>query len=209
MQEWLGKVVDREDLTRHDKWLCMMMPQLKLLRELLREDGVIFVSIDENEVHHLRMLMDELFGEDNFIAELVVIRAEGGGLAKQVIKGHDYLLVYARQIARFEPLKRPKDIRGKIIEKEGVRYWLEEDWLRKEFGKYGTCHYEEIEKYKGINKKQEIDDEIKKGIYQLIQKNNSNHIVARLRNIEKDGTKFYSILKHLSASGVHDLETLT
>ena len=62
MQDWLGKVVDREDLTRHDKWLCMMMPRLKLLRELLREDGVIFVSIDDNEVHHLRMLMDEVFG---------------------------------------------------------------------------------------------------------------------------------------------------
>ncbi len=55
-REWLQKVVDREDLTRHDKWLCMMLPRLKLLRELLREDGAIFVSIDDNEVHHLRML---------------------------------------------------------------------------------------------------------------------------------------------------------
>ena len=53
MQEWLGKVVDREDLTRHDKWLCMMMPRLKLLKELLSDDGVIFVSIDDNEIHHL------------------------------------------------------------------------------------------------------------------------------------------------------------
>jgi adenine-specific DNA-methyltransferase len=66
MQEWLGKVVYKEDFTRHDKWLCMMMPRLKLLRELLREDGVIFVSIDDNEVHHLRMLMDEIFA-DNFL----------------------------------------------------------------------------------------------------------------------------------------------
>jgi adenine-specific DNA-methyltransferase len=71
MQEWLGKVVDREDLTRHDKWLCMMMPRLKLLREFLRDDGVIFVSIDDNEVHHLRMLMNEVFGEENFLAKLV------------------------------------------------------------------------------------------------------------------------------------------
>ena len=61
MQEWLGKAVDREDLTRHDKWLCMMLPRLKLLKELLRDDGVIFVSIDENEQHHLRVLMDEIF----------------------------------------------------------------------------------------------------------------------------------------------------
>src|SRR5205807_6799327 len=62
MQEWLGKVVDREDLTRHDKWCCMMMPRLKLLRELLRDAGAIFVSIDDNEVHRLRCLMDEVLG---------------------------------------------------------------------------------------------------------------------------------------------------
>src|SRR3990167_694005 len=71
MQEWLGKVVDREDLTRHDKWLCMMTPRLKLLRELLRDDGVIFVSIDENEQHHLRLLMEEIFGEGNHLATFV------------------------------------------------------------------------------------------------------------------------------------------
>ena len=62
MRDWLGRVVDRDDLTRHDKWCCMMLPRLKLLRELLREDGAIFVSIDDNEVHHLRSLMDEVFG---------------------------------------------------------------------------------------------------------------------------------------------------
>ena len=66
MQEWLGKVVDREDLTRHDKWLCMMMPRLKLLREFLTDDGAIFVSIDDNEVHWLRSVLDEVFGEDEF-----------------------------------------------------------------------------------------------------------------------------------------------
>ena len=60
MREWLGKEVDAEDLTRHDKWLCMMLPRLKLLRELLRDDGAIFVSIDDNEVHRLRLLMDEV-----------------------------------------------------------------------------------------------------------------------------------------------------
>ena len=68
MQDWLGKVVDRDDLTRHDKWCCMMLPRLKLLRELLRDDGAIFVSVDDNEVHRLRCLMDEVFGEENFVA---------------------------------------------------------------------------------------------------------------------------------------------
>ncbi|MFW0859202.1 MAG: site-specific DNA-methyltransferase [Dehalococcoidia bacterium] len=77
MQEWLGKIVDREDFTRHDKWLCMMMPRLKLLRELLREDGVIFVSIDDNEAHHLRMLMDEVFGDDNFVQNFMWLHGKG------------------------------------------------------------------------------------------------------------------------------------
>ena len=69
MQDWLGRVVDRDDLTRHDKWCCMMLPRLKLLRQLLREDGVIFASIDDNEVHHLRCLMDEVFGEHNRVGK--------------------------------------------------------------------------------------------------------------------------------------------
>jgi adenine specific DNA methylase Mod len=71
MQEWLGKTVDKEDLTRHDKWLCMMLPRLKLLRELLREDGVIFISIDEIEHHYLMCLMDEVFGKDNLLCNLI------------------------------------------------------------------------------------------------------------------------------------------
>lgn len=96
MQEWLGKVVDREDLTRHDKWLCMMTPRLKLLRELLRDDGVIFVSIDDNEVHHLRMLMDEIFGEDNFLVEIVWQRKRGkDNSAEFFSKGHEYVIGYA------------------------------------------------------------------------------------------------------------------
>ncbi len=70
-KDWLNKVVDKDCQDRHDRWLSMMMPRLKLLRELLRDDGVIFISIDDNENHRLRMLMDEIFGEDNFLAELI------------------------------------------------------------------------------------------------------------------------------------------
>ncbi len=61
MQDWLGKVVDREDLTRHDKWLCMIMPRLKLLKQLLSDDGVLLVSTDDHEAHRLKLLMDEIF----------------------------------------------------------------------------------------------------------------------------------------------------
>src|SRR5438034_4680674 len=73
IREWLGKTVDRDDLTRHDKWCCMMLPRLKLLRELLANDGVIFISIDDNEMHHLRTLMEEpgLFGAENLVGVII------------------------------------------------------------------------------------------------------------------------------------------
>lgn len=103
-QEWLKKVVDREDLTRHDKWLCMMLPRLRLLKELLRLDGVIFISIDDNEVHHLRMLMDDVFGEENFIAQLVWNKGRKND-AKLFSVGHEYMVVYARDKETLRALK--------------------------------------------------------------------------------------------------------
>jgi adenine-specific DNA-methyltransferase len=101
MRAWLGRVVDRDDLTRHDKWLCMMMPRLQLLRELLRPDGVIFVSIDANEIHHLRCLMDEVFGEENY-RDTIVIRRGAKNVQAQfdtigaLSNGYESILVYSR-----------------------------------------------------------------------------------------------------------------
>ena len=97
MREWLGKVVDADDLTRHDKWCCMMLPRLKLLREMLRDDGAIFVSIDDNEVHRLRLLMDEVFGEGNFVGSFVW-EGTGKNDARFISVGHDYVLCYARRM---------------------------------------------------------------------------------------------------------------
>ena len=78
MKGWLeqNSPVDSEDLERHDKWLCMMWPRLHLLRELLSDDGVIFISIDYNEEHHLRMLLDEVFGEFQYRNTFVVARVK-------------------------------------------------------------------------------------------------------------------------------------
>src|SRR5439155_14854577 len=72
IRAWLGKVVgaEAEDLSRHDKWLCMMYPRLELLRAFLRPDGAIFVSIDDHEVHHLRSLMNEVFGPRQFVTSI-------------------------------------------------------------------------------------------------------------------------------------------
>ena len=98
MKEWLGKVVEKDDLTRHDKWLCMMMPRLKLLRELLVEDGVIFISNDDNEQHRLRLLADDVFGEENFITNIIWQKKfSPQNDAKYFSDNHDFILVYAKK----------------------------------------------------------------------------------------------------------------
>ena len=103
MREWLqaNGPVDHEDLERHDKWLCMMWPRLHLLKELLTEDGVIFVSIDNNEQHHLRMMMDEVFGGACFKNEIVVRRGTKNVQSQfetidALATGHDSILLYSR-----------------------------------------------------------------------------------------------------------------
>ncbi len=105
MQEWLkGKSpVDGEDLERHDKWLCMMWPRLHLLRELLAENGAIFVSIDDNEQHHLRMMMDEIFGAENFVATIIWEKVYSPKSSAQYFsENHDFIVVYARNKNEFK-----------------------------------------------------------------------------------------------------------
>src|SRR6266481_899146 len=129
--EWLGKVVDREDLTRHDKWLCMMMPRLKLLRDFLTDDGVIFVSIDDNEVHWLRGLMDEVFGEENMVEQFVWKKSYGGGAKEKfVVRQHEYCLMYARNKEHLPDLWLPPD------EDAEARYYKYRDDKFKERGPY-------------------------------------------------------------------------
>ena len=97
MREWLGKVVgpEAEDLTRHDKWLCMMYPRLKLLKRFLRDDGVIFASIDDIELASLRLLFDEIFGVVNRVGTIVWKNATDNN-PTQIASEHEYVLCYAR-----------------------------------------------------------------------------------------------------------------
>jgi adenine-specific DNA-methyltransferase len=97
IRKWLGEVVGKEGetLDRHDRWLCMMYPRLVLLKQFLCEDGVIFVSIDDDEVHHLRALMDELFGTKRRLATFVW-RTDGNFDNQAKIKNcHEYVLAYS------------------------------------------------------------------------------------------------------------------
>ncbi|WP_353566316.1 site-specific DNA-methyltransferase [Haloferula sargassicola] len=101
--KWLGQTVGKEaeDLSRHDKWLCMMYPRLVLLKQFLSEDGAIFVSIDDNEVSALRMLMDEIFRVKNHLATFTW-RTDGNFDNQAKIKvSHEYIVAYARDADAF------------------------------------------------------------------------------------------------------------
>ena len=101
IKKWLGQVVGKEseDLTRHDKWLCMMYPRLKLLQKLLSNDGAIFISIDDNEQANLKLVCDEIFGAGNFVAQVIWERAYAPvNLKKHFSESHDYILCYAKKI---------------------------------------------------------------------------------------------------------------
>ena len=99
IKKWLGQVVGKEgeDLTRHDKWLCMMYPRLKLLHRLLAKDGVIFISIDDNEQANLKLIMDEIFGSRNFITNFIWRKVDSPNDNKvSVTPDHEFLITYAR-----------------------------------------------------------------------------------------------------------------
>lgn len=111
IRQWLGKVVGREseDLTRHDKWLCMMYPRLNLLKDLLSDDGAIFVSIDDNEHCNLRLMMDEVFEEKNFIANIIWQKKyTQSNDAKYFSTTHDFVVCYAKN-------KENKDFRINLL----------------------------------------------------------------------------------------------
>jgi hypothetical protein len=99
IRAWLGQVVGKEaeDLSRHDKWLCMMYPRLVLLQKFLRSDGAIFISIGRDEIANLRILCDEIFSPQNLI-EILIWNAHGHTENQEEITGvHEYILVYAKR----------------------------------------------------------------------------------------------------------------
>lgn len=143
VKEWLGEVVNKEDLTRHDRWLCMMTPRLKLLRELLRDDGVIFVSIDDNEQHHLRMLMDDVFGDINYVETFIwKSRLGKGATAQETAKLHEYILCYAKNSQLYH-FKTDKRISSKDA-KERLRQWGQGDSREDRPTMYYPIHSEEF-----------------------------------------------------------------
>ncbi len=134
MKEWLGKIVDRDDLERHDKWLCMMWPRLQLLAELLSVRGAIFISIDDVELANLIAMMTEIFG-DHWVATIPVVNnMKGRNDKKNFARTHEYLLVFDK--GGFEsqglPLTTKQLATFRFTDKSGERYAIRD--MRKRGG---------------------------------------------------------------------------
>jgi adenine-specific DNA-methyltransferase len=138
MVKWLGQVVGKEaeDLSRHDKWLCMMYPRLQLLKRFLREDGSIWISIDDNEAASLKLLMDEVFGAANFVTTFVWRKVDSPNDNKvTVTPDHEHIVCYSkcRTALNFKRKADPAIVEAYGMEDEkGCRY---RDRLLKKNGK--------------------------------------------------------------------------
>ena len=124
IKKWLGEVVGKQDddLTRHDKWLCMMYPRLKLLYKLLSDDGAIFVSIDDNEQANLKLIMDEIFGKNNYLG--LITRKQSSGSKNDTGKNKlisiaDYLVCYCKPDFTFKPYKIRNKKKFSLRDKNG------------------------------------------------------------------------------------------
>ena len=101
---WIGKIVgsESEDMARHDKWLCMMYPRLKLLWRLMSNDGFIAISIDNTELFNLKAICDEIFGPNNFVTEISCVNnPKGRSDDKYVATAHEHILLYKKDVVEF------------------------------------------------------------------------------------------------------------
>ncbi|MBQ7199080.1 MAG: site-specific DNA-methyltransferase, partial [Selenomonadaceae bacterium] len=130
-KKWLGQVVGREgeDFSRHDKWLCMMYPRLKLLKRLLADDGAIFISIDDNEQANLKLICDEIFGHQNFCSNMIWKSKSGGANdVNGIACDTENIFVYAKNISscKFNYDKGAKvSTSYNRVDSDGRRYSLE------------------------------------------------------------------------------------
>jgi adenine-specific DNA-methyltransferase len=140
IKRWLGKVVGKEaeDLTRHDKWLCMMYSRLKLLHKLLAPDGAIFVSIDDNEQANLKLLMDEIWGMGNFINNVIWQKKQSPqNDARYFSDMHDFIIAYTKNKSKWErnltPRNDGQNARYKNVDNDPRGIWTSSDFTVKTY----------------------------------------------------------------------------
>ncbi|MDO7815238.1 site-specific DNA-methyltransferase [Helicobacter pylori] len=205
-KEKLDYIKNLFGLKSHSGWLSFMYPRLLLAKDLLKQDGVIFISIDDNECAQLKLLCDEIFGEGNFVSCFVWQKKSGGGQAKYFYEGHEYILIYCKNKDLLQGLFKIKE-KGKI----------ETDFLRKIHGKYTNnlklknvyekypnqliehrnLMFEEMdiflqEKLITQEKYDEIKQNLTNGIYFLKPYNDKFNLVCR--NNENNQALMYSII---------------
>ena len=108
MDSWLGSIVNKEDMERHDKWLCMMWPRIQLLKELLAPHGVMFVSIDDNELYSLRLVLDEAFEAENWLGTIIWKNATDNNPTRIAVE-HEYIIAFARDVSAVSETWQSKD----------------------------------------------------------------------------------------------------
>ena len=211
--DWLGKEVGKDDLTRHDKWLCMMVPRLKLLRELLKDNGVIFVCIDDNEQCTLKIIMDEIFGEENFMGNLPRRTKSGGGsAASDFAVEHDYILAYAKHKEQLENLFIPHD-------PDYAKRYAEEDEEGKYFWDTFERSYTQTKPYKikapdgslltgkWFRAEERFLDELKKGEMRFVKKKDGGWSVQFKQRMGA-GRKIRSLIENEFKSTYQELDDL-
>jgi adenine-specific DNA-methyltransferase len=180
MKEWLKKSanpVDKEDLERHDKWLCMMWPRLNLLHELLSENGSIWITLDDNEIHRFRMMLDEVFGEDNFVATSIWHKIFSPKPSAQFFsEDHDYVILYAKNKNIWRPnlLARTEEMDARFSnpDKDPRGAWTSGDLSARNFYSEGT--------YPITGKSGRVIDGPPKGTYWRVSK-------TKFEELDRDG----------------------
>lgn len=145
IKKWLGEVVGREgeDLSRHDKWLCMLYPRLKLLHKLLADNGAIFISIDDGEQGNLRLICDEVFGNNNFITNIIWEKNYSPrNDANFFSASHDFIVCYCKNklnwIRNLLPRTEKQNNFYKYDDNDGRGLWRPDNVLVKSFSKSGV-----------------------------------------------------------------------
>lgn len=173
IKKWLDTVVGKEDeFSRHDKWLCMMYPRLKLIRKLMSDDGVIFISIDDNELFNLKAICDEIFGLNNFISLLSVeINPKGRKNSSFISVSNDYCLIYAKNKNNSKFIENiPKnkndlslDDEGNLVHNSGKRVLVGENSFNKIISdinsdKHYVVYYNKDTKLMELRKEKTLED---------------------------------------------------
>ena len=180
----------------HTDWLNMIYPRLKLAKDLLTEDGFIFISIDDNEVDNLRKICDEIFGESSFVAcYLKQSKVGGGSDSKFIVKEHEYCLVYARNINSAEEMFMAHDEdylkRYKEHDERGRFFW--DTFARP--GLKNPIHYDIIApdgtvmNYGWIHGKERYEQEVKEGLVRIIPKAGGGWSVQFKQYLNLNGKK--------------------